>query len=53
MPMGIAVIGGLTVGTFFTLYVVPAIYSYLSRREVGEGLLEELAEETGEGARAA
>jgi multidrug efflux pump len=50
MPMGIAVIGGLTVGTFLTLYVVPAMYSYLSRREVGEGVLEELREEGREAA---
>ncbi|MFU8812416.1 MAG: efflux RND transporter permease subunit [Balneolaceae bacterium] len=28
--MGIAVIGGLIIGSFFTLYVIPAIYSYLS-----------------------
>jgi len=32
VPMGIAVIGGLTIGTFLTLYVVPAIYSYLTSR---------------------
>ena len=30
MPMGIAVIGGLMIGTLLTLYVVPAMYSYLS-----------------------
>jgi len=28
--MGIAVIGGLIIGTFFTLYVIPAVYSYFS-----------------------
>jgi multidrug efflux pump len=28
--MGIAVIGGLIIGTLFTLYVIPAIYSYFS-----------------------
>ncbi|TVR62117.1 MAG: efflux RND transporter permease subunit [Gemmatimonadales bacterium] len=34
MPMGIAVIGGLAIGTFLTLFVVPAMYSYLSSRKV-------------------
>jgi multidrug efflux pump len=33
IPMGIAVIGGLSVGTLLTLYVVPAMYSYLTSRE--------------------
>ncbi|MEX1267591.1 MAG: efflux RND transporter permease subunit [Balneolaceae bacterium] len=28
--MGIAVIGGLLIGSFFTLYVIPAIYSYFT-----------------------
>jgi multidrug efflux pump len=31
VPMGIAVIGGLLLGTLLTLYVIPAIYSYFSR----------------------
>jgi multidrug efflux pump len=30
VAMGIAVVGGLFVATFLTLYVVPAIYSYIS-----------------------
>ncbi len=30
VAMGVAVIGGLMVATFLTLYVVPAIYSYVS-----------------------
>jgi multidrug efflux pump len=33
VPMGIAVIGGLSVGTILTLYIVPAMYSYLTTRE--------------------
>ncbi|MDH3254597.1 MAG: efflux RND transporter permease subunit [Acidobacteriota bacterium] len=52
MPMGIAVIGGLSVGTLLTLYVVPAMYSYLTTREWHrsisvEGALD-LAREAGE-----
>jgi multidrug efflux pump len=30
--MGIAVIGGLIFSTFLTLFVVPAMYAYLSRK---------------------
>jgi multidrug efflux pump len=33
-PMGIAIIGGLLVGTVLTLYVIPAIYPYLTRKEI-------------------
>ena len=33
MPMGIAVIGGLLVGTFLTLLVIPPTYSYLAAKE--------------------
>ncbi|NBC18110.1 MAG: MMPL family transporter, partial [Bacteroidetes bacterium] len=36
MPMGIAVIGGLLVGTLLTLFVIPAMYSYLARPDVPE-----------------
>ena len=31
-PMGVAIIGGLVVGTLLTLYVVPAMYSYLTAK---------------------
>ena len=27
------IVGGLLVGTFFTLFVIPAVYTYLSWRE--------------------
>ena len=49
VPMGIAVIGGLLVGTLLTLYVIPAMYVYLTsdktRAEVtkDEALEEALA----------
>jgi multidrug efflux pump len=31
VPMGIAVVGGLIVATGLTLYVIPAVYSYVSK----------------------
>lgn len=34
--MGIAIIGGLIIGSFLTLYVIPAIYSYLSTSKSDE-----------------
>lgn len=36
IPMGIAVIGGLIFGTVLTLFVIPAIYSYISKDEKPE-----------------
>ncbi|MCL1973495.1 MAG: efflux RND transporter permease subunit, partial [Bacteroidetes bacterium] len=30
IAMGIAVVGGMTVSTFFTLYVIPAMYTFIS-----------------------
>ncbi len=35
VPMGIAIIGGLIFALVLTLYVVPALYSYLSRERKG------------------
>jgi multidrug efflux pump len=49
MPMGIAVIGGLLVGTFLTLFVVPATYTYLAaakaRGEVTSGPAKEILDD--------
>jgi multidrug efflux pump len=36
VPMGVAIIGGLLLGTGLTLYVVPAVYSYLTREITAE-----------------
>ncbi len=41
IPMGIAVIGGMLIGTFFTLYVIPAVYSYLTSVSAGPITLED------------
>ncbi len=43
--MGIAVIGGLLIGSFLTLYVIPAVYSYLAsdktiKKEISERALK-------------
>ena len=35
IPMGIAVIGGMVVGTLLTLFVVPALYTFIASREMG------------------
>lgn len=40
VPMGTAIIGGLVVGSFLTLYVIPAMYSYLTRREAEPDVAE-------------
>jgi len=40
VPMGVAVVGGLTLGTLLTLFVVPAMYSYLTRAKMGEVRLD-------------
>ncbi|MDX1997685.1 MAG: efflux RND transporter permease subunit [Thermoanaerobaculia bacterium] len=45
VPMGIAVVGGLVVGTVLTLYVVPAVYSLLSQEGGKAELVEEPEEE--------
>ncbi len=44
VSMGIAVIGGMVVGTVLTLFVIPAIYSYVSR-EANESELARAKEE--------
>jgi multidrug efflux pump len=46
--MGIAVVGGLLIGSFFTLYVIPAIYSYLSSDKSETRNIEKRAKEAEE-----
>lgn len=41
MPLGIAVIGGLILGSFFTLFVIPAAYSLIATQEPTIALNEE------------
>jgi multidrug efflux pump len=35
VPMGVAVIGGLVIGTIMALYIIPGAYSYLSSEDAG------------------
>ena len=49
-PMGLAVIGGLLIGTVLTLYVIPVIYTMLTSRSERPSL--EAATMTGDGATA-
>ena len=49
-PMGLAVIGGLLIGTVLTLYVIPVIYTMLTSRSERPAL--ESAAMTGDGASA-
>lgn len=45
MPIGIAIIGGLLFSLVLTLYVIPALYSYISReKKVNETKVKEMEE---------
>lgn len=45
MPLGIAVIGGLIVGTFLTLFIIPAAYLTFASRQSAEKRIEQEMEE--------
>lgn len=40
ISMGIAVIGGLIIGSFLTLYVIPVMYTYLSTEKSKEDVID-------------
>jgi multidrug efflux pump len=41
VSMGIAVVGGLLLSTFLTLFIVPAMYSYISEKSKSVSNVEE------------
>jgi len=43
--MGIAVVGGLIIGSIFTLYVIPAMYSYISSNKSDTKEIDKRTEE--------
>lgn len=49
IPMGVAVIGGLLVGTVLALYVIPATYTYLTSEDAGPVLVGGDGVATGDG----
>ena len=34
--IGLVIVGGMSMGTLFTLFVIPVVYTYLSRKRVPE-----------------
>jgi multidrug efflux pump len=48
VPMGIAIIGGLLLGTLMTLFVIPAMYTYLTSHEAKPTLAQVVAEDRAE-----
>ena len=45
MGMGIVIVGGLMISLIFTLYVIPAVYTYLSRKPRTKGPERELQQQ--------
>ena len=50
VSMGIAVVGGLILSGFLTLYVIPAMYSYLTRKQVQPHLRDDTRDDTSDNA---
>jgi multidrug efflux pump len=46
VSMGIAIVGGLLIAGFFTLYIIPAIYTYFSKEGANEMIDVEQYEDT-------
>lgn len=42
-PIGLVIVGGMFIGTIFTLFVLPAVYTFISRKE-HKPLAEDLSE---------
>lgn len=40
-PIGLVIVGGMVVGTLFTLYVVPAVYTLISRKKPKAAIMDE------------
>lgn len=49
MPMGIAVIGGLLIGTALSLFVIPVMYLYLTNKDSHETITELAETDSGDG----
>ena len=44
IPMGITIIGGLTFSLVLTLYVIPALYTYLSSKRINKSQLQNVTD---------
>lgn len=44
IPLGIVIVGGILFSLILTLYVIPAMYSFLSRRKANQEILEAFAD---------
>ena len=42
-PIGLVIVGGMFIGTLFTLFALPAVYTFISRKE-HKNLVEDLSD---------